>query len=464
MKSNRIFILSLLGALSGISVHAAAPAPKLNVLFIVADDLRTSLGCYGDPQVKSPNIDRLAAKGVRFDRAYCQYPVCNSSRTSFLTGLRPDTTRIYGNDVPFRTLHPEVVTLPQLFKSSGYFSASLGKIIHAGVDQTGRRVPHQDARSFDDCRSGAATALGKTGEGRNLTGGLLKWCSWLAAEGADEDQPDGQSAAEAVKLIEAHHHQPFFVAVGFHKPHDPFNAPKKYFDQYPLENIQLAQEPHDRSAELPMALPNAQGFAAFTDRERKEFRRAYFAGISFTDAQVGKLLDTLDRLKLWDNTVVVMMGDHGYHLGEHGWWNKVTVFELCARTPLIVWAPGLNGMGRPANGLVEFVDIFSTVAELCGLPSPAKQDGATFRALLADPALPGKSAAYTQVRRGEKMGRSVRTDRWRYTEWDEGRDGIELYDHTTDAFEYFNLASQPQHAATLKTLAAQLRSAPRATR
>jgi len=210
-----------------------------------------------------------------------------------------------------------------------------------------------------------------------------------------------------------------------------------------------------------MALPNAQGFSSFTDQERKEFRRAYFAGISFTDAQVGKLLDTLDRLKLWDNTVVILMGDHGYHLGEHGWWNKVTVFELCARTPLIVWAPGLNGMGRPANGLVEFVDIFSTVAELCGLTPPANQDGTSFRALLADPSRPGKPAAYTQVRRGEKMGRSIRTDHWRYTEWDDGRDGIELYDHTADALEYYNLASQPQHAATLQALAAQLRSHPR---
>ena len=190
----------------------------------------------------------------------------------------------------------------------------------------------------------------------------------------------------------------------------------------------------------------------------REFRRAYFAGISFTDAQIGRLLDTLDRLKLWDHTIVVMMGDHGYHLGEHGWWNKVTVFELCARTPLIVWAPGMKGMGKSANGIVEFVDLYSTLAGLCGLTPPAQQDGTSFRALLDDPALPGKAAAFTQILRGDKMGRSIRTDRWRYTEWDEGRAGIELYDHTTDALEYHNLASKPEHAATLKGLAAQLQT------
>ena len=459
-----VFLRSALAALllaPLAALHAAdAPQKKPNVLFIVADDLRCSLGCYGDPQVQSPNIDRLAARGVKFERAYCQYPVCNPSRSSFLTGWRPDTTKIFDNERPLRLEHPEVVTLPQLFKEHGYFSASLGKIIHVGVDAAGKRAFFQDAKSFDDCRDGEVTKLGRKGDGRNLTGGELKWCSWLAAEGADEDQPDGQNAAQAVKLLEAHRDGPFFLAVGFHKPHDPFNAPKKYFDLYPLDKIQLAHEPDDRSVDLPLAIPNGKSFATFTDQERREFRRAYFAGISFTDAQIGKLLDTLDRLKLWENTIVVVMGDHGYHLGEHGWWNKVTVFELCARTPLIVWAPGMKGMGRSANGIVEFVDLYPTIAGLCGLTPPAKQDGTSFRALLDDPSQPGKPAAFTQVQRANKMGRSIRTDRWRYTEWDEGRAGIELYDHTNDALEYHNLASEPEHAATLKKLAAQLRAGP----
>lgn len=441
----------------------AAERP-LNVLLIVADDLRCSLGCYGDPQVKSPNIDRLAARGVKFERAYCQYPVCNASRSSFLSGWRPDTTQVFGNERPLRLEHPEVVTLPQLFKEHGYFSANIGKVLHAGVDANGKQVFFQDPKSFEDFGNGEATKLGRKGVGRNLTGGALKWCSWLAAEGTDEDQPDGQNAAQAVKLLEAHRAGPFFLAVGFHKPHDPFNAPKPYFDQYPLEQIQLERAPDDRSVELPLALPNAKNFAAFTDQDRREFRRAYYAGISFTDAQIGKLLGTLDRLQLWESTIVVVMGDHGYHLGEHGWWNKVTVFELCARTPLIVWAPGLKGMGRSANGIVEFVDLYPTLAGLCGLTPPAKQDGASFRALLEDPTRAGKAAAFTQVQRGTKMGRSLRTDRWRYTEWDAGREGVELYDHTRDALEYHNLAAQPEFAPTVKELAAQLHAGPQARR
>ena len=450
MKRLAFITLLLLPNFTGALAVAAETKRKPNVLFIVADDLRCSLGCYGDPQVKSPNIDRLAARGVRFERAYCQYPVCNPSRSSFLTGWRPDTTGIYENETRLRLKHPGVVTLPQLFRGQGYFTASLGKIIHAGVDANGKRVFFQDPKSWNDCRSFAVTPTGRRGEGRNFTGGRLKWADWLAAEGTDDDQPDGQSATEAIKLLEAHRDGPFFLAVGFNKPHDPFHAPKKYFEPYPLDKIQLAQDPADRSAELPLAVPKGENktvFDNFTDQDRREFRRAYFAGISFTDAQIGKLLDTLDRLKLWDNTIVVVMGDHGYHLGEHGWWLKFTIFELCARTPLIVWAPGAKGMGRSTAGIVEFVDIYPTLAELCGLTPPSKQDGASFRALLDDPTKPGKPAAFTQVARGPLMGRSVRTDRWRYTEWDEGRAGVELYDHTNDALEYHNLAADPQFRA-----------------
>ncbi len=435
---------------------ACAAAPRMNVLFIVADDLRTSLGCYGDTQVKSPNIDRIAAKGVRFERAYCQYPVCNASRSSFLTGLRPDHTGIFSNESVLRLEKPDLVTLPQLYKQNGYFTASIGKITHAGVDAAGKPMLFNDPKAYTEFSNGVITKLGKTGEGRNLTGGKLAWCQWLSANGTDEDQPDGQNAATAIKLIEDHKVAPFFIGMGFHKPHDPFFAPKKYFDLYPLEGIQLAKEPADRSAELPLAIPNENAFKSFTDQERKEFRRAYFAGISFTDAQIGKLLDTLDRLKLWDNTIVVMMGDHGYHLGEHGWWNKVTIFELCARTPLIVWAPGMKGMGKDAKGIVEFVDIYPTLTDLCGLTPPEPQDGKSFRKLLDDPALPGKTAAFTQVTRGKNMGRSIRTDRWRYTEWAEGQLGIELYDHSNDPLEYHNLATHPEHKALMTSLSKQL--------
>jgi iduronate 2-sulfatase len=451
----------LLPTAEATAAGAAATAKKTNVLFIVVDDLRPSLGCYGDPEVKSPNIDRLSARGVRFDRAYCQYPVCNASRTSFLTGLRPDATGVFENKVPFRTKLPGVVTLPQLLREHGYFTAGLGKLFHQGLDANDKPVFYQDRKSWVDCRNFEATPAGRRGEGRSLTGDELPWCRWLAAEGGDEDQPDGQAAAEAVRLLEAHRDGPFFLGVGFHKPHDPFIAPKRYFDLYPLDQIRLAHDPDDRTPDLPLALPkgaNLDHFARFTDRERREFRRAYYAGISFMDAQVGKLLDALDRLGLWENTVVVLLGDHGYHLGEHGWWNKVTVFELSARPPLIVWAPGAKGMGRSTSGIVEFVDLYPTIADLCGLEPPSDLAGASFRPLLDDPSRPGKRAAYTQVMRGTLMGRSVRSDRWRYTEWDGGAQGVELYDHDVDPLEYHNLAADPQRAATVAELKQLLRS------
>jgi uncharacterized sulfatase len=452
--SRRRAVLALIAALGlPLSIVSAAEPPRTNVLLIVTDDLRCSLGCYGDAAVQSPNIDRLAARGVRFGRAYCQYPVCNPSRSSFLTGLRPDTTGILDNAVALRTRHPDVVTLPQLFRENGYFTASLGKIFHTGFDENGKQGFFQEAKSWVDCRNFDPTPTGLRGEGRNLTGGKLAWCRWLAAEGTDEDQSDGRNAAEAVRLLEEHRAGPFFLAVGFHKPHDPFNAPKKYFDLYPLDQISLHSEPADRTPDLQPAIPRANDFSVlFTDQERREFKRAYQAGISFTDAQVGKLLDALDRLKLWDSTVVVFMGDHGYHLGEHGWWNKVTVFELCARAPLIVWAPGARGNGRGTAGIVEFIDLFPTLADLCGLTPPSSLQGTSFRPLLEDPSRPGKIAAYTQVVRGRFMGRSVRSDRWRYTEWDEGKQGVELYDHTSDPLEYHNLASDSQYATPLAAM------------
>lgn len=432
-----------------------------NVLLIVVDDLRCSLGCYGDASVKSPNVDRLAARGVRFDRAYCQYPMCNPSRNSFLTGMRPDTLRILDNATPLRKTRPEAVTLPQLFREAGYFTAGIGKIFHVGIGPDGKAAAFQEAKSWDECRNYEPTPTGRRGEGRSLTEDRLAWCRWLSADGGDEDQPDGQTAAEAVRLIEAHRDGPFFLGVGFHKPHDPFIAPQAYFDMYPPESIPIARDPADRTPDVPLATPrgaNLESFKKFTDRERREFRRAYHAGISFTDAQVGKVLNTLDRLKLWDNTIVAFLGDHGYHLGEHGWWNKVTVFELSARPPLIVWAPGMKGMGHATAGMVEFVDILPTIADLCGLKTPASVEGTSFRPLLDDPSRPGKRAAYTQVTRGKTMGRSVRSERWRYTEWGGGKDGVELYDHDNDPLEYHNLAADPRRAPTVAEMKALLRA------
>ena len=447
--------------LAGTTVWSAADvAARPNVLFITADDLRPDLGCYGHKVVRSPSIDRLAARGTRFDRAYCQYPVCNPSRTSFLTGLRPDSTRVLDNSTHFRKTIPDVVTLPQLFRQNGYATASLGKIFHRGLTMEELRPEMDDAKSWDSARYFQATPIGLTGEGRNLTGGRVPWCRWLAAEGGDEDQPDGQVAQAAVQFLETNRNRPFFLAIGFHKPHDPFNAPKKYFDLYPLDRLEPASDPARRGADLPSAIGGgawAREFERFNDRDRREFIRAYYAGVSFTDAQVGKVLDALDRLGLAENTVVVFLGDHGFHLGERGWWNKNTLFELSARVPLIVSDPRAKQRGSATKRLVELLDLYPTLADLCGVTPPGGLEGRSFRPMLDDPQQPGKQAAYTQVKRGRIEGRSVRTERWRYTEWDGGGQGAELYDQDADPGEYHNLAGDPAQARTVTELKSLLR-------
>jgi uncharacterized sulfatase len=425
---------------------------KPNVLFIVVDDLNHSLGCYGHSVVKSPNIDRLTKRGIRFDSAYCQFTVCNPSRTSFLTGLRPDSTGIFNNTTPFRSRLPDAVTLPQLFRKRGYFTARVGKVFHSMRNMG-------DPKSWDITSDPKGTPLGKKGRGRNLTGGRVRWCRWLAAEGDDEDQSDGQVAAEAVRFLEQHRNDPFFIAVGFHRPHDPFIAPKRYFDLYPLELLTPPKDPPDRSAELPQAIGSSwkADFDRFTDQERREFMRAYYAGISFMDTQVGKIIAAMNRMKLWHNTIVIFFSDHGYHLGQRGWWNKNTVFELSARVPLIMVTPGMKSKGKSCSRIVEFVDIYPTLADLCGLSAPDNLEGKSFKPLLKNPNLSWKKAAFTQVQRGKIAGRSVRTGRWRYTEWDGGRQGVELYDHDNDPGEYYNLARDSQYTQTIARLKRLLR-------
>lgn len=443
---------TVLALVTTLSAQAASKKP-LNVLMIVIDDLRTELGCYGVDEVSSPNIDRLAQKGMLFENAYAQYPVCNPSRSSFLSGLRPDEVGITSNEVPFRRIQPDLVTLPQLFRENGYFTAGLGKIYHLSVDkknEDGSKILFEDPQTWDYFYDALnkTTKLGQQGEGRNLTNGKIPWATWQATEGDDIDQPDGQIAAEAVRILEENHDKPFFIGYGIHKPHDPFIAPKKYFDLYPEGSTQLADEPDDRSTPVRLAVPNNTDFADFTDQERLEFKRAYQAGTSFADAQVGKIFAAMDRLNLWDNTIVVLLGDHGYHLGEHGWWNKVTVFEDGARAPMIVWAPEAAGMGQPTQSIMEFIDLYPTLIDYTGLEAPHTLSGKSLRPILDNPQAEVKKAGYTQVNRGEIIGRSVRTARWRYTEWGEdGKHGAELYDHSKDSGEYYNLAENPEYAS-----------------
>ena len=435
--------------------RSAPAAPKLNVLLIVSDDLRDAVGCFGNAAVKTPYLDRLAARGVRFDRAYAQYPVCNPSRTSFMTGLRCEQTGVTGNTTMFRTKLPDIVTLPQMLRQRGWWAGSYGKIFHVGEAYGEFRDGWMDVgKSWDDAKMFRPTPAGRVIEGRNLTGGKLKWCEWGATAGTDDDQPDGQNALHAIRAIEAQEAagRPWFVGAGFHRPHDPFVSPKKYFDLYPPGSLQLYHDPTNASPLRPLSVPRggfAASFNAFTDAERTEFLRGYYAGVSFMDAQVGRLMDTLDRLKLWDRTLVIFAGDNGYHHNERNWWNKDTLFERSCRVPLIICAPGARA-GEVCRGLVELVDLYPTIADFCGTEPPHALAGKSLRPLLENPSRPGKDAAFTLVTRGAQHGQTVRTDRWRFTRWSDG--STELYDEAEDREEMRNLADDPSQAANIQKL------------
>ncbi|MBX6315943.1 MAG: sulfatase [Isosphaeraceae bacterium] len=438
---------------------------RRNVLMILSDDLNTALGCYGHPLVASPNIDRLARRGVRFERAYCQFPLCNPSRASFMTGRRPDTTGVLENQTHFRKKLPDVVTLPQLFRQHGYYVARVGKIYHYGVPtQIGtdglddppswQEVVNPRGRDKDDEPQIFSI---KPGSGFGAT------LSWLAAEGTDAEQTDGKGAEAATRLLEQHAHEPFFLAVGFYRPHTPYVAPKKYFAMYPLDRVTLVTEPGREGVPAPALTVNPPNYGISADLQRQAIQ-AYHAATTFMDAQVGRVLDALDRLKLADKTVVLFFSDHGYHLGEHGLWQKQSLFEESTRVPLIVAAPGMKGNGHTSPRIVELVDVYPTIADLCGLPAPSGLEGRSLRPLLEDPQAPWSKVAVTQVRRGGGRqgqaafpGYTVRNERYRYIEWDEGRRGRQLYDHQADPHELHNLADDPHHAATISEMKRLLR-------
>jgi iduronate 2-sulfatase len=424
----------------------AQSAPKRNVLFISLDDLNNHLGCYGNPLVKSPNIDGLAHSGVAFDLAYCQFPLCSPSRTSLMTGLRPDSTRVYDLQTHFRVTVPDAIALPQLFKQNGYFTARVGKIYHYGVPGDIGSCGLDDWKSWHQ----AINPRGRDKDEENLLTnytprrGLGSSLSFLAAEGADEEQTDGIGALETVRLLEKHRNRPFFIAVGFYRPHCPYVAPKKYFDLYDPDRIRVPRLPTETELKSvpPLALESTKPWPWFgvSESEAAKSILAYYAAVSFVDAQVGRVVEALDRLGLRENTTVVLWGDNGYHLGEHGLWKKQSLFEGSARVPLIIAGAGVTARGRVCKRTVEFLDIYPTLADLCDLPPPKNLEGASLRPLLADPSSDWKRPAYTQVRRGEVPGYSVRTERWRYTEWGGGASGTELYDYENDPEEWKNLA------------------------
>ncbi len=455
----------LLALLALVAPAPGAPAaPRANILLILSDDLNVSLGAFGHPVAQTPHLDALARRGVRFDRAYCQFPHCNPSRASMMTGLRPNTTRVTLNaDNLYQNL-PDVVTLPHHFRKNGYATARFGKIFHLGVPtgNESRDDPKawevgsifQDERPYPPARDSVVKV--KTGKKQGLP--------WNESTAPDDGLVDGAFARDAIQWLEGGRDpaKPFFLAVGFHRPHLPFVAPAKYFDLYPLEKIVLPVEPANDLDDIPLPARNEavpQYTMSATPEQRRAAIRAYLATVSYMDAQAGRVLEALRRLKLDANTIVVFAGDHGWHLGEHGLWHKRSLFEPSARVPFIVHAPGARGNGQATRSLAELVDVYPTLCDLTGVPAPAGLEGRSLRPVLHDPAVRVSEAAFTQARRGpshEHWGRSVRTARWRCTEWDEGRNGIELYDHDADPGEFTNLAKDPQHAATLQELRALL--------
>ncbi len=462
--TRRSFLLS--GAAVAAASVAATPRRRQNVLFIASDDLNTCLSCYGHPVVRTPNIDRIARQGIRFDRAYCQFSLCSPSRSSLMTGMAPDTTRVYDLQKHFRETLPDVMTLPQLFQRNGYFTARAGKIYHYGVPGQIGTNGLDDPPSWNHVVN--PNGVDHTKEEPLLTHltpkrtGLGSTVAFHASLEPAEKHTDGILADAVVQMIHEHRSEPFFIGAGFYRPHCPYIAPAKYFDRIPLGRIELV--PFDES-EMHMAPHwayfNSDANMGMTPDQRRLGMRAYFAAIEFMDAQVGKLLDALDRLKLANDTVIVFWGDNGYQLGEHGQWMKQTNFEAAARIPLLVSAPGIRGRGRGSSRTVELLDLYPTLAEICGLEhAPSNLQGRSLAPLLSNPSAGWDKPAVSQIRRGQKnryvMGYSLRTERYRYTEWEFGAEGAELYDYSKDRREVHNIADDPTSAAIRSQLRLQL--------
>jgi iduronate 2-sulfatase len=443
-----------------------------NVLFIAVDDLRTNLGCYGDPVAVTPHLDRLAARGRVFARAYTQQAVCNPSRQSLLSGRRPDSIRVWDLHTHFRETSPDVVSLPEYFKLNGYFTQGIGKIYHGAKgmsDPPSWSVPerYESVPRIDDYRLPR----------NRRTAVTQKQDSHEFADASEDEYPDGQIALAAIKALEqfaAEGQPPFFLAVGIRKPHLPFTAPKKYwelFENIPLPTPDPAEAPRRAPALALHDSPELRGYADVPVQGElsaeliANLRRGYYAATTFADAQIGRVLDALERTGLDRSTIVVVWGDHGFHLGEQGLWTKTTNFEADTRVPLIIATPLQSHPGQTTRALVELLDLYPTLVDMCGLPPAGKLEGQTVAPLVRDPGAPGRKAVYSQfprpfLHRGAPvvMGYSVRTQDHRYTEWRDARTGRiearELYLYVGDEiFERNNLAADPRHRRLLNAMA-----------
>lgn len=449
---------------------------KFNVLFIISDDLRPELGAYGTPQIQTPNIDKLAKRGTRFDNAYAQYPVCNPSRTSFLTGKYPTQTGIMNNNDYFRRKFPDMVTLPQYFKNNGYATLRSGKIFHGGIDdqvswtEGGEPTdPNITERGNPNFRPQATPQPDNT-DRTETQGANIRTSNSdriIVLEGDGENHGDYRAATRAINYIEKYKNQPFFLALGLVKPHSPPTAPKKFFDLYDVNKIPL---PIDFGT-TPKALAGAPEISIsprnsdlFIGREStpelsREMKRAYWASTSFMDAQVGRVMDALEKNGLKDNTIIVFFGDHGYHLGEKGKWSKAySMYELGLRVPLIIAVP--NGKNQSTQRVVELIDLYPTLADLCGLPLPKNIEGESLKKIVKNPKAKTDNIAYSVTDYRGVIAKSVRTDKWHYVEWDEGKQGIMLYEHPKDNLELKNLANDAKYAKVVAEMKALLAKMP----
>ena len=455
-----------------LSAPAAERADRPNVLFVIMDDLTTAIGCYGDRDAHTPNMDALATRGVRFEHAYCQFSLCAPSRSSFLTGCYPDRTKVYNLSGNFRDALPNVVTLPELFKKEGYATALIGKVFHGGgakikLDMIASAPLHKDQGILTEAKAKNDPSDKPRGETGGEEKGEKYNRAYAASDRPDSDFTDYEIADRAIATLEQYKDKPFFLAVGFIRPHTPYVAPQAFFDQIDPQQISMPpfyQPGGEDLSSIPKAALRANNnvfrFVAPTPEEARDARRAYLAASSFSDAQLGRVLEKLKELDLDKNTIIALVGDNGYQLGEHGLWAKQTLFRGGTSVPLIISVPG--GTTGVCSGLVEQVDIYPTLAGLAGLPLPETVQGKTMQPLLEDPSLPGKPYVFSVMQstatKDKAMGRSVSDGRFTYIEWDEGRAGRQLYDNEKDPFELTNLANSPEQAEFIKDMHKQLKA------
>jgi choline-sulfatase len=446
--------------------HVVSSRKKPNILFLMSDDLCTALSGFGHPQCKTPNLDKLANRGIKFERAYCQYPVCGPSRTSILTGHYPNATGTLTNRTSgFRGSYPDLVSMPQLFRKNGYYSARVGKLYHMGVpgDMLMGLPGRDDPLSWDQAINIKAPEQHADGIKEDLSPKVksfgMKFFS-VKAKGDDNVHHDGMAAQKAIQLLGQLTDRPFFLAVGMVRPHVPLVAPADYFKPYKPKHMQLPDVPADDLGDVPKSAKtqtNAVKYGMNIKQQRKVLS-SYYASVAFMDAQVGKILDELDRLGLSDDTIVVFSSDHGYNLGQHTCWQKLSLWEDSVRVPLIVSVPWMKNSKAESKKVVELIDLYPTLADICGLKPPADLPGTSLRPLIENSDSTGwkEKSAYTV---SHQKGESLRTARWRYTVWDKGQAGVELYDHKKDPGEFNNLADEPRYKKLIAKLQKQLEAA-----